>query len=233
MLPAGVASGGCASGQATPATDVTDTGGDAERNATSAAMESSALLVRVRQDTQLGSETSHQTTRSATAIPHPVSASVTGLMLGPSIITNCVPSIRDRAPPAEPIRRRRPPRQWICRYLDSALFPSFDPKVSDYVGRCDGQNPVTVSSTAPSDTQASIDGQPGQSGRFMQSVQPRPTRGSASRRLRMARQTPITPALSARFPELDGVGGGDSSQDWIRDGQRRPQPHALRGVLRQ
>jgi hypothetical protein len=51
-----------------------------------------------------------------------------------------------------------------------ALFPAFDPSVSDYVTRCAG-SPVTVSVAAPPSTTVSVDGDPAQSGVFTRDVQ--------------------------------------------------------------
>ena len=51
-----------------------------------------------------------------------------------------------------------------------ALFPDFDPAVSDYVTRC-GTSPVAVSVAAPPGTTVAIDGHPAQGGMFSQDVQ--------------------------------------------------------------
>ena len=51
-----------------------------------------------------------------------------------------------------------------------ALFPAFDPAVTDYVVRCDGVNPVAVSATADSGTTISVDGQAPSSGTFAANV---------------------------------------------------------------
>jgi hypothetical protein len=46
-----------------------------------------------------------------------------------------------------------------------AVYPSFDPGVSDYVIRCDG-DPVQVHVDTPPNTSASVDGQPAHEGSF-------------------------------------------------------------------
>ena len=50
-----------------------------------------------------------------------------------------------------------------------ALFPAFDPAITDYVTRCAG-GPVTMTVTAPSGTTVAIAGQPGRNGHFTQDV---------------------------------------------------------------
>ena len=50
-----------------------------------------------------------------------------------------------------------------------ALYPEFDPAVSDYVTRC-GSNPVSISVAAPPGTNVAIDGGPAQGGVFNRNV---------------------------------------------------------------
>jgi hypothetical protein len=51
-----------------------------------------------------------------------------------------------------------------------ALFPAYDPAVTDYVVRCTGSDPVQVDVTAPADVLSSVDQQQPQSGAFAASV---------------------------------------------------------------
>jgi hypothetical protein len=51
-----------------------------------------------------------------------------------------------------------------------ALYPEFNPGVSDYITRCT-TDPVAVSVNAPSNVQVSVDGRPGQTGSFTTDVQ--------------------------------------------------------------
>jgi hypothetical protein len=51
-----------------------------------------------------------------------------------------------------------------------ALFPSFDPAITDYVVRCDPAQPVAVSVSAPEGNSVSVDGAPGRAGDFTHDV---------------------------------------------------------------
>ncbi len=145
MLLAGVALAGCASGQATPATDVTDTGATLNGNVTSAVNGTASYWFVYGKTPSYGSETSHQTISISDRNPHPVSASVTGLDAGtqyhyelcaqyPGFSPSC--GTDQMLTTAEAVH--------LSISATPALFPGFDPKVSDYVVRCDGQNPMTV-----------------------------------------------------------------------------------------
>jgi hypothetical protein len=51
-----------------------------------------------------------------------------------------------------------------------ALYPAFDRGVSDYVSRCQPENPVRLSVTAPPGTTVAVDGRPAQGGTFTEDV---------------------------------------------------------------
>ena len=62
-----------------------------------------------------------------------------------------------------------PPPQ-LAISSNPALFPDFDPAVTDYVSRCSASTPVSVSVNAPSDTIVSVNQNQGASGTFTATV---------------------------------------------------------------
>src|SRR5689334_12712668 len=54
--------------------------------------------------------------------------------------------------------------------MSAALYPAFDPAITNYVVRGASGSPLQVSVVAPSGTQLSVDGQPFQTGSFTSSV---------------------------------------------------------------
>lgn len=54
---------------------------------------------------------------------------------------------------------------------DTALFPAFDPSITDYVDRCDPSSPTAVTVDAPAGTTVSVNGQDDRSGSFTTDVE--------------------------------------------------------------
>lgn len=82
-----------------------------------------------------------------------------------------------------------------------ALFPDFDPRVSDYVTRCAG-SPVEMTVVAPADTDVAIDGGPSRKGAFTTKVRLHANQGfSFTRTTGAASSTHHVRCLPADFPQ--------------------------------
>lgn len=95
-----------------------------------------------------------------------------------------------------------------------ALYPDFDPDISDYVTHCGG-GPVEMTVTAPPDTDVAIDGRPARSGSFSEEV---PLQANQSfsfvRSSGGDSTTHHVRCLPADFPDWTFEKFGDAEQQW-------------------
>jgi hypothetical protein len=107
-----------------------------------------------------------------------------------------------------------PPPTELSIAARPALYPAFDPAVSDYVTRC-GEDPVAFDVAAPAGTEVAVDGATARSGRFTESVQL-----SAGQRAAITATTGTTTdtfhvrCLPADFPAWTHQRTGQPSQGW-------------------
>ncbi len=93
------------------------------------------------------------------------------LVAGVGLLAACVP-VTAAPPPPSPkptTTTTRPPPAVLAISTNPALFPAFDPAVTDYVARCTTA-PTLVSVEAPPGTTVSVAGSAAKSGRFSQEV---------------------------------------------------------------
>ena len=96
-----------------------------------------------------------------------------------------------------------------------ALFPAFNPAVTDYVVRCDPSSPVQVNIDTPSGTSVSVAGQPAQSGTF--SVQVTRNVGQSFTIVSTASSgtsTYYVRCLPADFPTWSSTHTGTTQAEW-------------------
>jgi hypothetical protein len=122
--------------------------------------------------TAYGTDTAHRSITIIDRNPHPVTETVSGLTPGTTYhYTLCAQLAGSSMWCGEDQTfTTSTALTQLSISTQPALFPPFDPAVSDYVTRC-GASPVTVSVGAPPGTTVAIDGAPGRSGVFSQDVQ--------------------------------------------------------------
>jgi hypothetical protein len=171
LLAAAVALTGCAFGESQPATDVGTTVATATGNVYSTLDAGVTYWFVYGKTTAYGSETPHRTITVADRDAHPVSEPLSGLEPGTTYhYETCAQSAGDVAYCGVDQVFTTARITTLSIDAQPALYPSFDPGISDYVTRC-GSSPVTISVAAPAGTTVAVDGHPGQSGVFTQDVQ--------------------------------------------------------------
>ena len=112
-----------------------------------------------------------------------------------------------------------------------ALFPAFNPAVTDYVIRCDQSSPVLVNIDTPSGTSVSVAGQPAQSGTFTAQVTRDVGRASPSCPPRRPRtSTYYIRCLPADFPTWTSAHTGTTQAEWYVVNPNSLDPNAQRYV---
>lgn len=97
---------------------------------------------------------------------------------------------------------------------EPALFPGFDPQISDYVTRCTGA-PVEMTVAAPADSGVAIDGGPPRSGSFTRKIPLRASQGfSFTRSTGTASSIHYVRCLPADFPQWQFEGIAPAGQDF-------------------
>lgn len=163
---------GCAAGVSSPASGVTSTSATLNGNVFSALDGTVSYWFAYGRTAAYGKETTHRTMTVNDRNLHPISETVTGLNSGtPYHYQACAqyPGLNAICGDDQTFTTQGSVSQ-LSIAAQPALFPDFDPSVSDYVTRC-GSAPVDMSVAAPAGTTVSINGQPGQSGVFDQNVQ--------------------------------------------------------------
>jgi hypothetical protein len=168
---------GCAGSYTTSAANVTDTSATVNGIVFDPYDATITYWFQYGKTTSYGSETTHRSLVISDRDNHPVSESLTGLTQGTTYHYQVC--AKDPNPHGQD-----PGNAVVCGgdrtftttgatqlaiSAQPALYPDFDPAVSDYVTRCAG-NPVTMSVTAPAGTTVAIAGGSARSGQFTQSV---------------------------------------------------------------
>jgi hypothetical protein len=169
LLAAAVLSG-CAVGHSAPPSGVGAKTATLNGSVSSAIDETADYWFAYGQSPAYGSETTHHSIAINDRSLHPVSESLSGLRAATTYHYQAcaqTPGFQVYCGKDQSFTTDAPSQLSI--EANPAIYPDFDPAVSDYVTRC-GASPVTMSVEAPSGTTVSIDGQPGQSGVFDQDV---------------------------------------------------------------
>jgi hypothetical protein len=172
LVGAGLLLAGCAFGTTDPATGVTDAGATLNGSVGSSVDGPTTYWFAYGTTGLYGRETPHRTITISDRVSHPVSEPVSGLTPAttyhyvicaqdPTALPSCGLDQSFSTAPAAPA---------LSISAQPALFPAFDPAVSDYVTRC-GASPVTLSVAAPPGTTVAVDGYEAQSGTFARDVQ--------------------------------------------------------------
>lgn len=151
---------GCAGGYTMPATGVSDTGATVEGMAFSTVDATVEYWFEYGPTSALGTETAHGSIAISDRDGHLVSEQLSSLDPGTTYHYRLCGTEAAQAAPV-----CLTPRSFttaggaaeLAIDADPALYPQFDPAVSDYVTRCGG-GPVTVDVTAPADTTVAVDG---------------------------------------------------------------------------
>lgn len=163
---------GCAGGYTMPATGVSDTGATVEGMAFSTVDATVEYWFEYGPTSALGTETAHGSIAISDRDGHLVSEQLSSLDPGTTYHYRLCGTEAAQAAPV-----CLTPRSFttaggaaeLAIDADPALYPQFDPAVSDYVTRCGG-GPVTVDVTAPADTTVAVDGGAARNGTFSRDV---------------------------------------------------------------
>lgn len=161
---------GCAGGYTMPAENVTDT--EAEIHGLVFVYPDDATVsywFEYGPTKDYGSETSHGSLVITDRDNHPVSAQLTGL--DPGTTYHYRLCAKDGGPLCAQDEKFTTTGGVTELAIDAtpALYPDFDPQVSDYVTRC-SDDPVTVDVSAPANTTVSVDGGAARDGSFSKQV---------------------------------------------------------------
>ena len=172
IATAAMALSACANGRTAPATDVGPTTATLHGSYSSDRDEDARWWFEYGTSTAYGTSTTHHPVTLSDRDQHPVSEAVSGLQSDTAyhfrlcvrspFLTHCGADESFTTQPA-------PEPTELAITAEPALYPSFDPQISDYVTRC-GADPVRVNVAAPAATTVAVDGQPGRTGRFSESV---------------------------------------------------------------
>jgi hypothetical protein len=168
-LIAAVVLAGCAGGYTQPANDVSDTSATVNGLVFDPVDATIQYWFEYGPTKGYGSETTHRSLAIDDRDSHPVAENLTGLDPGTTY------HYRVCAKDGEPVcagGRTFTTTGGVTELAigaDPALYPGFDPDVSDYATRC-GAGPVTVDVEAPADTNVAVDGGPARNGSFSEDV---------------------------------------------------------------
>jgi Arylsulfotransferase (ASST) len=161
---------GCAVGSEAPPTNVTSTSATFNGGVASSANGTVSYWFAYGKTASYGSQTPHRTITINERTLYPVSEQVGGLDPASSYHYQvCAQHPADANPTCSADESFSTQQSSVSISAQPALFPNFDPQVSDYVTRC-GSGPVTMTVAAQTGTQVSIDGQPARGGSFTQDV---------------------------------------------------------------
>ena len=171
-IVAAIGLSGCAISQSLPATNLGNSGATLNGSVFSALPGNVPYWFEYGRTVAYGHDTQHRSITINDQDWHPVSEPVGGLNAGtPYHFRLCVQQLSDRPPycaPDQSVTTSGAVTQ-LSIAAAPALYPEFDPAVSDYVTRC-GSNRVSISVAAPPGTNVAIDGGPAQGGVFNRNV---------------------------------------------------------------
>jgi hypothetical protein len=206
---------GCAVGSEAPPTNVTATSATFNGGVASGANGTASYWFAYGKTTAYGSETPHRTITINDRKLFPVSEQVGGLDPATTYHYQVCAQDLGANPGCSADESFTTQQSSVSISAQPALFPDFDPAVSDYVTRC-GSDPVAMTVAAQPGTEASIDGQPAQGGSFTQDVQLAAGQGfSFSVTTSAQTSTYHVRCLPADFPDWTFSRSGQSSLDFV------------------
>ncbi len=161
---------GCASGHEAPATGIGQNGATLNGSVSGTNDGNVEYWFAYGTSDDYGKETPHRTITISDRDNHPVSEPVGGLLPGTRYHYQVCAKDDLSTAICSADESFTTTGTALAVTASPALFPAFDPGVSDYVTRC-GASPVAMSVNAPPGTDVSVDGQPGRSGSFTANVQ--------------------------------------------------------------
>jgi len=166
---------GCAVGVTEPATDITPTGATLNGTVSSSTDGTATYWFDYGTTIFYGSSTPQRTMAISDRDSHPVSEQLSGLDSGTTYHFRTCAHLPSDPEVCGVDQTFTTATAALSISAQPALYPDFDPTVSDYVTRC-GSAPVTMSVEAPPGTTVAVNGQPAQGGTFTQDVQLSPGR---------------------------------------------------------
>jgi hypothetical protein len=208
----------CASGKTAPATDVTDTSATLNGSVSSGKDGTISYWFEYGKTIAYGNETGRSTLAITDRNGHPVTAPLGGLESETTYHFRVCARFGGLKPGCGSdesfTTTTPPPPTELSITTQPELYPTFTPGVSDYVTRC-GSEPVAVHVAAPAGTSVSVNGQPGQTGRFSQTVALSPgQRFDLSTTVDSATSTFYVRCLPGDFPTWTYERRAEPTQDW-------------------